>query len=73
MSNARYLVVPGVTIRHQIAGKALKEVRGPFSAAVRLVLKDSDGLFTSFSAAKNNFTVGLLYHKPTIKYIHMLF
>ena len=51
MSNARYLVVPGVTIRHQIAGKALKEVRGPFSAAVRLVLKDSDGLFTFFSAA----------------------
>ena len=50
MGNVRCLVVPGVTIRHQIAGKALKEVRRPFTTAVRLVLKDSDGLFTSFPA-----------------------
>lgn len=50
MGNVRYLIVPGVTIRHQIAGKAPKEVRGLFSAAIRLVLKDSDGLFASFPA-----------------------
>ena len=40
MDHILHLVVAGVPIRYKASPKALKETLRPFSAAVRLILKD---------------------------------
>ena len=50
MGHLLHLVIPCVSICHQISGKALEEAFQSFTAPVRLVLKDTDMLSAVLSA-----------------------